>query len=274
MEISISITPRTKLDPISPGVRFYKQAMRTLKMARVPFLVGGTYAFTKYTGIVRHTKDLDIFMRQSDLDKALEVFETAGYTTDLKFPHWLAKAYCGKDFLDIIFNSGNGVAVVDDEWFENAVEEEVFGLPMKLCPPEEMIWSKAFIMEKERYDGADIAHLIHCQGQPMDWKRLVRRFDHHWRVLLSHLVLFGFIYPAERDLVPGWVMKDLMGRLNKELRSEPPAELEQLCQGTFLSRQQYLYDVEQEGYVDARLEPVGTMKPDELEIWTAEIAKE
>ena len=27
-----------------------------------------------------------------------------------------------------------------------------------------MIWSKAFIMERERYDGADIAHLIWRAG--------------------------------------------------------------------------------------------------------------
>jgi hypothetical protein len=45
----------------------------------------------------------------------------------------------------------------------------VLGVPVRLCPPEEIIWSKAFIMERERYDGADISHLIRaCQGR-LDW---------------------------------------------------------------------------------------------------------
>ena len=61
-------------------------------------------------------------------------------------------------------------------------------------------------MERERYDGADVAHLLRAHGDRLDWPRLLRRFGPHWRVLLSHLVLFGFIYPGERALVPAWVM--------------------------------------------------------------------
>jgi hypothetical protein len=30
-----------------------------------------------------------------------------------------------------------------------------YDVPVIFCPPEEMIWSKAFVMERERYDGAD-----------------------------------------------------------------------------------------------------------------------
>ena len=83
----------------------------------------------------------------------------------MAFHHWLAKAHHGDKFIDVIFNSGNGVAEVDDEWFAHAVDEEVLGAPVKLVPAEEMIWSKAMIMERERYDGADVAHLLrHCSG--------------------------------------------------------------------------------------------------------------
>src|SRR5215210_3540573 len=40
---------------------FYCSALTTLLRAGVPFLVGGAYAFQRYTGIERHTKDLDVF---------------------------------------------------------------------------------------------------------------------------------------------------------------------------------------------------------------------
>ncbi len=105
-------------------------------------------------------------------------------------------------FADLIYRSGNGVAVVDDLWFEHAVEAELLGIPVRLCPAEEIIWSKSYVQERERFDGADIAHLIRRSGRNFDWKRLIRRFGDDWRVLLGHLVNFGFVYPGERDVVP------------------------------------------------------------------------
>src|SRR5580765_5704337 len=97
-------------ETLAPGTRdFYQRAMRTLREADVPFLVGGAYAFERYTGIARHTKDFDIFVRPTDLDHTLETFAAAGYHTELSFPHWLGKAFCGGDFIDVIFASGNGV---------------------------------------------------------------------------------------------------------------------------------------------------------------------
>ena len=93
----------------------------------------------------------------------------------------LGKGYRGEDFVDVIFSSGNGVARVDEEWFERAVAEEVLGYPTRLIPAEEMIWSKAFVQERERFDGADIAHLIRSRGEGLDWERLLRRFGRHWR---------------------------------------------------------------------------------------------
>jgi hypothetical protein len=160
---------------------------------------------------------------------------------------------------------------VDDEWFANAIEGHVFETSVLLCPVEETIWSKAFVMERERFDGGDIAHLIRGSGGAIRWQRLLGRFGSHWRVLLSHLVMFGFIYPSERDVVPSWVLDELMGRLYKEALSPPPRE--RICQGTLISRAQYLVDVEHWGYVDARVAG-GYMELPEIEVWTDAIATE
>ncbi|MBA2744498.1 MAG: hypothetical protein H0U43_09390, partial [Chthoniobacterales bacterium] len=88
-------------------------------------------------------------------------FREDGFEAELTFPHWLAKAKCGDDCIDLIFRAGNGVCEVDDTWFERARREEVLGLSAALCAPEEIIWIKAYIMERERFDGADVAHLLH-----------------------------------------------------------------------------------------------------------------
>jgi hypothetical protein len=255
-----------------PTRAFYERALVALSDSQVPFLVCGSYALTNYTGIRRHTKDLDVFVRPADFPRALAVLAAAGYSVEIVFSHWLGKVYCADDFLDIIFCSGNGLCPVDDTWFEHAVDGEVLGVHVKFCPPEEIIWQKAFIMERERFDGADVAHLLLARGKDLDWGRLLDRFGPHWRLLLAHLVLFGFIYPGHRSGVPPTVLQELLLRLQEEMQGAAPRE--RLCQGTLLSRAQYLVDVERWGYKDARLLPHGNMTAAEIQHWTAPIFNE
>ena len=155
---------------------------------------------------------------------------------------------------------------MDNTWFENAPQVEILNMIVKLIPPEELIWSKSFIMERERYDGADIAHILRACGKNLDWQRLLNRFGSHWRLLLSHLILFGFIYPTERSQIPDWVMKGLIGRLQNDMESSPATD--RVCQGTLLSRIQYIVDIECWGYEDARLIPRGNMTSEEIAHWT------
>jgi len=111
-----------------------------------------------------------------------------------------------------------------------------------------------------------VAHLLRARTDDLDWERLLSRFGSNWPVLLSHLILFGYIYPDEAERIPPGVMTELLGRLRKD-RSSPAAK-EHICRGTILSRSQFLVDVEQWGYRDARQEPLGAMTSNELAIWT------
>src|SRR5205823_11305658 len=134
--------------------------------------------------------------------RVLKICRSAGYRTELESPHWLAKVFFDEDFVDIIFNSGNGVCRIDEAWFVHAREAEFLQTQVRIIPPEEMIWQKAFIMERERFDGADVAHLLLNCAQELDWRHLLARFDMDWRLLLSHLVLFGYIYPSRKWMIP------------------------------------------------------------------------
>jgi hypothetical protein len=258
---------RIALDP--NAARFYQAALKALKDARVPFMVGGAFAFSHYTGIARNTKDLDLFLSPQHAEWALRTINAAGYRAEMIAPHWLAKAFSDDHFIDIIFSSGNGVALVDDEWFEHAERCRVLDLDVLVCPAEEMIWSKGYILERERYDGADVAHLIRACGERLDWERLFRRFDLHWHVLFSHLLLFRFIYPSHRAVVPRWVMRGMMGRLERELESDVPDH--RRCQGTLLSCRQYLVDVERWDYHDARLDDDVQMSEADIAQLTAQV---
>src|SRR3954465_10769559 len=224
-------------DPGKDTNTFYRRTLHVLSDARVPFLVGGSHALLNYTGIVRETKDFDLFIRRADLDPGLTCLREAGYATEVAFPHWLAKAKDGGDTVDLVFSSGNGMCPIDDEGFNRAVEADVLGMPVKIAPVEELFWQKSFVMERERYDGADLAHIIRSCAEAMRWEHLISRYGDHWQLLLGHLVMFGYIFPSERHRIPRGVMDDLLGRLQVQ-RDGPPTE-DRVCRGTLTSRGQY-----------------------------------
>jgi hypothetical protein len=246
-------------DPDSPTRQFYIHALRVLDREKVPYLIGGGYAMAHFTGIKRTTKDLDLFVRPSDSKRTLAALAGAGYRTEYFYPFWIAKALSGDAFIDILYNSGNGICIVDDDWFNYSEKIDVHGYKTRACPPEEQLWSKAFVMDRDRFDGADIAHLILARGKTFDWSRLLRRVRAHERVLLAHLMLFGYIYPSDRQIIPQWVMD----RLHESITSEP-APQHRICQGTNLAQRSYGMDITEWGYADARLRPIGPLNEQEL----------
>lgn len=227
------------------------RAMEVLEENGIPALVGGAYAMFHYTGVHRHTKDLDLFLSRHDEARARRALLAAGYRTEVADPVWLSKALWGEVFVDLIFCSGNGVSEVDQQWFDHAISGQALGREVLLVPPEEMIWSKAFVQERERFDGADVAHLFLMCASQIDWQRLLERFGEHWQVLLAHLLLFSFSYPGERGLIPDWLWEQLLARAAKR-EPDLEASTQRLCRGTLLSRKQYDLDVGLWGFRDAR----------------------
>jgi hypothetical protein len=228
----------------------HRRALAVLQERGFEPMVGGAYALKVHTGIWRDTKDLDLFLRKDRVEAALESLTRAGFRTEFTDRLWIAKAFDGPYFIDLIFSSGNGVAVVDEQWMRRAVTAEVLGRKALIVPAEEMIWQKAFIQERERFDGADIHHLLRAKGASLDWQHLLDRFQSHWQLLLVQLITFRFSFPCDKKQVPSWVMRKLLERMID--LEEAPAPSERVCRGTLLSRQQYLHETNVEGYRDAR----------------------
>jgi len=246
--------------------KFYLHALDLMEAAGVRYVVAGAYSLAYHAGIVRHTKDLDCFIKQGDLDRALAAFEAAGYRAEKTHPHWLGKAFCDEHgaFVDLIFRSANGLCVVDNEWFDRAVAGHVLGRPAPLCAVEEVIWSKSFVCARDRFDGADINHLLRSQADVLDWDRLVQNFSGAEEMLLAHLMMFRFVYPSEREKIPRRVLE----RLIETDRARRQGD-EKVCRGTMLVWDQYEIDVNEWGYQDARVKPVGSLTQAEVDRWTA-----
>jgi hypothetical protein len=238
--------------PTAPSLEaeaFYAEALRALSGSGLPFLLAGTYAVSAHTGISRPTKDLDVFCKPGDLPRILNLFKDRSYGVRVEDERWLAKVFRGSCFFDIVFAAASGTMPVGEEWFAHAEDVELFGIKLRIVGPTELIWSKAFIQVRHRYDGADIAHVILKQHRNIDWRRLLAHMEQYWEVLLVHLLNFRFIYPSERDRVPRWLMEELAGRLHEQIRL--PAPERRLCRGRMFSRLDYEIDVTKWGFADA-----------------------
>lgn len=214
-------------------------------------MIGGSYAVGDYTGISRETKDLDVFCKASDHQHILNIFQNEGYNIELTDPRWLAKITRKGFYIDLIFGTASGTWNVDDSWFEQAPTTTLFGIKVKLIPPEEMIWCRAYVQGRERFDGADIYHMILKKGGQFNWKRLLGRMDAHWEVLFAHLINFRFIYPSEREIVPKWIMEELMSRVQNQFTL--PTAKERICRGTLFSKSEYIIDMREWGYQDFQI---------------------
>jgi predicted nucleotidyltransferase len=117
--------------------------VRLLTNQGIEFLVGGYYALRHHTGIDRETKDFDLMVRPSDVDTVLQLCRSAGYSAERAYSHWLAKIHHQECFVDLIFNSSNGLCPVDEEWFSRSVSCNILDMPVKIIPLEELIWQKA-----------------------------------------------------------------------------------------------------------------------------------
>jgi hypothetical protein len=233
----------------------YKRALAALNRGGIPYVVTGAYAIYEYTGIYRETKDLDLFVEPRHVVPAMRVLSEAGFKARLEQPHWLAKAMLGEHFVDIIFGMGNGLALVDGDWYQHSSPAILAANPVRVGPAEELIWHRLFISERHRQDTADIAHLILCVGHRLDWGRLVEKTGPHWPLLLSQLQMFFYVYPEAKGRVPRWVMEKLLERSRAELDRERSGE--PMTRGPLVSRFSFSIDVNEWGLRDLREEAVG-----------------
>lgn len=232
----------------------YKRALDTLNREGLPYVVSGAYAIYEHTGIYRETKDLDLFLDPAHIVEAARVLREEGFRTRLEQPHWLAKATLGEHFVDLIFGMGNGLALIDEDWYRHSKPAILAARPVRVAPVEELIWHRLFISERHRQDMADILHLILCQGNHIDWDRLVEKTGEHWPLLLSQLQMFTYVYPEARVQFPTSVVDHLLERARSDLARERTDE--PMTRGPMISRFSFAIDVNEWGMRDIREESI------------------
>jgi hypothetical protein len=249
----------------------YRKALEAINAANLRYVVAGAYAIYEHTGIYRKTKDLDLFFEPSSVIAAARALRAAGFVTRLEDTHWLAKATMGDHFVDLIYGMGNGVALIDDGWIRHSRPGILAACPVRIAPPEELIWHRLFISERHRHDMSDIVHLILCCGDALDWDRLVTRVGEHWPLLLSQVLMFGYVYPGYRANIPSWVPERLLERARGEV-GHNDEDLD-FTRGPLISRFSFAIDVSEWGFHSPRGELIRRARqhPDIREIAQADV---
>ena len=145
-----------------------------------------------------------------------------GFECEVRDPVWLAKAHKDGFFVDLITGMSNGALAVEDSWIERASPAVVHGVETRVLAPEELVASKIFVSRRERFDGADIAHVIYGTYPKFDWDRELQPVGNHWEMLLWSLLLFRYVYPAQTHYVPARIWSDLLARFQAEIAHPDP----------------------------------------------------
>jgi len=190
----------------------YREVLLAMNEHGMPYAVAGAFALQKYTGIWRLTKDLDLFMKAQDVPAALQYLAEHGFRCETLDPVWLAKAHRGEYFVDLISGMSNAVIVVDDSWMQRTQPATVAGVESRIISAEDLLASKLFVIRRERFDGADIAHIIYRTQGKLEWGRILQLAGEHWEIVLWALILFRYVYPAHTDYVPAALWQDLLSR--------------------------------------------------------------
>jgi hypothetical protein len=238
------------LDPVEADL--FRRWLEVLRRTGVPFALGGAYAQYGFTGVWRDSKDLDAFVRPEDVRTVLDAFEADGFETELRDPHWLAKVHSAPHLLDILFAVRHMTRLrIGDEWLRTAAAARFLDVPTRVLRPEEIIATKVYIANRDRFDGADILHLIRALQGEVDWQRVVDLLQGDEEIVLWHLVLFAYAYPMHRE----WLPRELMRRALERVGGPPEGLAARAFRGMVLDPVSFRVDVSESGYRDAGAAP-------------------
>jgi hypothetical protein len=183
----------------------YKRVMKNARERGVKFAIGGALASTTYSGQWRNTKDIDLYIKRSDREKMVEVLSDAGladyYDQKPYDRNWIYRS-CRDDLIvDVMWAMANQRAQVDDLWLQGP-EVEVEGERFRLLPPEETLWSKLYVVQRDRCDWPDALSLLSAVGAEIEWQHLLERLGEDAPLLSALLTVFEWIYPEGARELP------------------------------------------------------------------------
>lgn len=214
MNPTVANDPEVRLaweDRVDPAQwEVYRRVVQEARRAGVRFAFGGAFATAVYTGKLRNTKDFDFYILPEDRQAMIGAVARAGlqdYYERLPYDRkWIHRSSSGDVIVDVIWAMANLRAWVDAHWLTAGPEVTMHAERIRAIPIEELIWSKLYVLQRERSDWGDVLNLIDARADTIDWDRLITRLADDAPLLTGALALFGWLAPDRaRDILePVW----------------------------------------------------------------------
>jgi hypothetical protein len=181
--------------------RVYRRVLEEARTAGIRVAFGGAFALAAYTGELRNTKDFDLYVLPEDRHAMTQAMTRAGladYYEQVPYDRaWIYRATQGESVVDAIWAMANLRALVDQDWLTLGPELDLRGERVRPIPPEELIWSKLYVLQRDRTDWPDVLNLIDALAPRLDWDRLIARLGPDLPLLAAALSLFAWLAPAQ-----------------------------------------------------------------------------
>jgi predicted nucleotidyltransferase len=151
-----------------------KRAAAALRDAGVPFLLGGSLASWARGGPeTRH--DLDLMIRPTDVETALEALNEAGMRPERPPEDWLVKAWDGDTLVDLIY-CPKGLPVNDD-LIARGEELSVLGMEMRVMALEDVLATKLMALTEHSLRYESLLQIARALREQIDWAAVRARTD-------------------------------------------------------------------------------------------------
>jgi hypothetical protein len=181
-----------------------KRAAAALRDADVPFLLGGSLASWARGGPEsRH--DLDLMIKPSDAERALQALVDAGLRADDPPEEWLVKAYDGDVLVDVIFGP-KGLEMTDDVIARGEVMS-VLGMDMRVMALEDVLVTKLMALSEHALRYESLLRITRALREQVDWEAVRSRtesspFARAFFVLAEGLGILAAPGPAGERVTP------------------------------------------------------------------------
>ncbi len=187
----------------------YDRALRQMQEQNVQCAVGGGLAFSAYARRWRNTKDMDLYIQPADRDAAIAALMRAGF--DDYYPQAPYDRQCSfrsiRDgiIVDLLWEMLNGRARVDAGWLSRGPVVTIRGTAVRFLPAEELIWSKLYVLQRDRCDWPDLLNILASAGASLDWNHLLDRIGPDAPLLGAVLSVLRWLAPASTQAFPAWL---------------------------------------------------------------------
>jgi hypothetical protein len=179
---------------------------------RIPFAIGGGLAAMVYADHPRDTKDIDLYVQPKDREAMIKVVLDAGLSDYFdRNPYdrnWIFRSFRDDSIVDVMWAMANQRAQVDPEWL-NGPSVSIGGLSVRLVRPEETLWSKLYVLQKDRCDWPDAINMLSGMAADLDWAHLMRRTAEDTPLLAALVQVFQWICPDQCSALPPGVLDRL-----------------------------------------------------------------